>query len=256
MKVTTREDLVEHLRQLGLGRGDRVMVHSGLMAFGIIDGGPQTVFEAFREVLGDEGTLVVPTYRDLAPPDEIYDPATSPSVKVGVLPEIVRQQPDAVRSRCPMHNHAGVGPHAQVLLEPDGHVSLGPGSDFDILHQHDFKNLYLGVGRAFTEAATFLIHLQAMFGQVPYREWLDLTRKVRREDGTVEGFVVHYYGRRDLTAREDLTPAVQLLEERGWIQFAKCSYGISSCTTFAAMHDAVMPALRKNPTLFLAGDLL
>ena len=250
MKQTSREDLAEHLRALGLGRGDNVWVQSRLLAFGLIEGGVETVYAAIRDVIGDEGTIVVPTYRLQAPPDEPYDPATSPSLNVGPFSEYLRQRPGAVRSLCPMHSHAAEGPLAAMLREPSGHVSLGPGSDFEQLHRHDFINVYLGIARQFHDAATYPVHVQAMLGNIPYRQWLELKRFIVR-DGSVQPFTVRYYGRKKGSRRENLALAHELLQRAGRLRSAPCPYGESCAMSLHDYHEVLRQALEGNPTLFL-----
>ena len=75
--AVTRRHIVEGLRQMGLGEGDRVMVHSSLSSMGYVEGGARIVVEAFLEVLGPLGTLMAPTFTHSA--TEYYDPLKSPS---------------------------------------------------------------------------------------------------------------------------------------------------------------------------------
>ena len=58
----TRTDLVAGLRAVGLREGQVALVHSALRTFGPVDGGAETVVDAFLDVLGARGTLVVPTF--------------------------------------------------------------------------------------------------------------------------------------------------------------------------------------------------
>lgn len=251
MQRTTKDDLKQHLRTLGLRTGDNVWVQSRLLAFGLLEGGVEAAYAALREVVGEDGTIVVPTYRLSAPADEPYDPATSPSIDMGALSEFVRQLPAAVRSLCPMHSHAAIGPLAEALKQPDGTCSMGPGSDFEILHSLGFKNLYLGIADHFHDAATFPVHVQAMHGNIPYRRWLELPRVVMR-DGKPQPMRVRYYGRIDRNAKEDLSLARNLLERANRITLAPCPYGESCCMDLAAYFDVIMQALRQDPLVLLA----
>ncbi len=250
MKRTTREDLRDHLRALGLGRGDNVWIQSRLLTFGFIEGGVETVYAAVRDVIGDTGTIVVPTYRLQAPPEEPYDPTVSPSLNVGPLSEFIRQRPSVVRSLCPMHSHAAEGPLADILLKPDGHVSMGPGSDFEQLHAADFINVYLGMASSFRDAATFCIHVQALVGNIPYREWIDLDRSVVVA-GKVRPFKVRYYARKQREPRENLDVAFDLLREAKKVRVAECPYGRSCSMHLGDYQSVLMSALRENPALFL-----
>lgn len=251
MHRTTKDDLKDHLLSLGLQKGHNVWVQARLLSFGLIEGGVQTVYEALREIIGDEGTIAVSTYRLEAPSDEPYDPLRSPSINMGPLSEYIRQLPHAIRSACPLHSHAAIGPLAQIFTLPKGTCSLGPGSDFEQLAFHQFKNLYLGIAHQFHDAATFPVHVQAEFGQIPYREWLDLPRIIKR-DGKPVPIIVRYYGRIKNSAKEDLSRAKSLLEEAGCITISSCPYGESCYVDLTSYYDVIIKALRKDPLIFLA----
>ncbi len=54
--AVTRDDIVKGLRWLGLGAGDKVMVHSSLRSFGEVEGGAETVLrgaEGSGELCGE-----------------------------------------------------------------------------------------------------------------------------------------------------------------------------------------------------------
>jgi len=58
----SKEDIKASLRELRLKEGDMVGVHSSLSSFGYVEGGVDAVFDALLEVVGEEGTVVMPTY--------------------------------------------------------------------------------------------------------------------------------------------------------------------------------------------------
>jgi aminoglycoside N3'-acetyltransferase len=61
-EVVTKEELKRGLRKLGLKEGDTVGVHSSLSSFGYVEGGADAVIDALLEVVGEEGTIVMPTH--------------------------------------------------------------------------------------------------------------------------------------------------------------------------------------------------
>jgi aminoglycoside 3-N-acetyltransferase len=63
----TREDIEAGLRQMGLGQGDAVEVHSSLSSLGWVEGGAATVVDALMNVVGEEGTLLMSAY-PVSPP--------------------------------------------------------------------------------------------------------------------------------------------------------------------------------------------
>ena len=58
--INTTASLAADFIQLGLRPGAIVMVHSSLGQIGWTEGGPVTAIEALLEVLGPDGTLVMP----------------------------------------------------------------------------------------------------------------------------------------------------------------------------------------------------
>lgn len=133
--VVTRSRLVRDLQSLGLCAGDIACVHSALGSLGLVVGGPRTVLEALIEVLGPEGTLMMPTFSgDLSDPahwttpavpsdmvDTVrcelpgYDPILTPTRKMGVLPELFRHWPGTLRSSHPQSSFAARGAQSREL---------------------------------------------------------------------------------------------------------------------------------------------
>lgn len=61
MRVILKEEIIQKLREVGLEKGDAVMVHTSLKRMGYVCGGVQTVVEALMEVVGENGTIMMPT---------------------------------------------------------------------------------------------------------------------------------------------------------------------------------------------------
>ena len=61
-----KQKLIHDLSALGLCPGDTVIVHSSLSALGHVEGGADTVIDALKELLTEEGTLLFPalSFRD------------------------------------------------------------------------------------------------------------------------------------------------------------------------------------------------
>lgn len=144
-------------------------MHSSLSSLGWVCGGPGAVVMALLDVLGDHGTLVVPTHsgdnsdpagwcdppvpeawwaeiRVSMPP---YDPRTTPTHGVGAIPETVRNWPGAARSAHPQTSFAAVGPRASAIV--DSHAldcRLGERSPLARLEEVGARILLLGAGYA------------------------------------------------------------------------------------------------------------
>lgn len=244
LPVTTCDSLIEHLRSLGVDRGMKIVVHSRLLSFGQIEGGEATVYQALRQVVGEEGTIAVPTFTLWLEEGAVYDRFSTPSQRLGPFPEYVRGLPGAVRSRCPMHNFAAVGPDAGVLEWSDGIVSLGEGSDFEAFHRADFQLLFLGCN--FKDAATYTMHVEALL-QVPFRQWLDLPRLVAGPNGEAAPVICKYYGRKSMDVREDLQVIEDHMMATGDVARRPCPLGHSHLMSITNFQRHVMKLLEDDP---------
>lgn len=111
----SQTDLVRDLKKMGLQAGDALLVHCAFSAIGFVKGGPQTLIDAFLEVLGPNGHLLMPTSPvkklqfDHLSNQPVFDVRNTPSA-MGALSETFRTQPGAVRSLHPTEPVSVLGP--------------------------------------------------------------------------------------------------------------------------------------------------
>ncbi len=158
MESITRSDIAASLRAMGLAVGDKVMVHSSLSSMGQVEGGADAVVDAFLEVVGSEGTLMVPTFTHSG--CEYFDPLVSPSLN-GAITEAVRARPLAVRSLHPTHAVTVIGPDAEGLVDGDlARGALGRNCALDKLAKAGGWVFLLGV----TQDSNSTIHIGEDYG--------------------------------------------------------------------------------------------
>ncbi|MFQ5577552.1 MAG: aminoglycoside N(3)-acetyltransferase [Anaerolineae bacterium] len=165
----TVQRLEADLTALGITAGMTLLVHSSLRAIGWVCGGPVAVVLALQNLLGAQGTLVMPTHsaglsdpaqwqnppvpeswwatiRQTMPP---FDPDLTPTRKMGAIAECFRKQRDARRSNHPQFSFAARGPHAAAITQTHSlHFGLGEDSPLARLYDLDARVLLLGVGHA------------------------------------------------------------------------------------------------------------
>jgi aminoglycoside 3-N-acetyltransferase len=114
-----------------------------------VEGGPEAVIDAFMEVLGEEGLLVVPTLTwcfaqgELA--KHIFDPRETPS-RVGLISDTLWRRPGAHRSAHPTHSIAGLGRRAEELVAGHDRTStFGKDGPYRRYVDWGAKILFLGV---------------------------------------------------------------------------------------------------------------
>jgi len=186
----TVTSLLSDLKALGLQSGMVVLVHSSLSKLGWVCGGAATVILALREVVGMEGTLVMPAYcgensnpanwahppvpaswvdiiRENMP---AFNPSLTPTRGIGNIPEVFRKMDGVVRSNHPQDSFCAYGKHAHSIT--DGHLlesSMGEGSPLQKIYDLDGWVLLLGV----THANNSSIHLAEYKANFRNKKWIE-----------------------------------------------------------------------------------
>jgi aminoglycoside N3'-acetyltransferase len=158
-----RAALQQQLRELGVGSGAVLLVHSAFSRVGPVEGGPSGLIAALLDAVGRDGTVVMPSWGDDG--GQLFDPAVTPCRALGVVPDTFWRLPGVVRGANP-HAFAARGPAAAALTR-DQPVDLphGPDSPVGRVHARDGLILLLGVGHA----ANTTVHLAEYLAGVRYR---------------------------------------------------------------------------------------
>ncbi|NOK59073.1 MAG: AAC(3) family N-acetyltransferase [Chloroflexi bacterium AL-W] len=165
----TTASLINDFKRLGVQPEMVLLVHSSLSSLGWVCGGPVAVILALEEVLGPEGTLVMPTHSTgLTDPDgwanppvpqewhdmirrtiPAYDPHLTPTREMGAVPECFRKQPGVKRSNHPHASFAAWGKHTNTIIN-DHELAFGLGERSPLSRIYDLDGwiLLLGVGHS------------------------------------------------------------------------------------------------------------
>ena len=166
-----RDQIAATLREAGLKQGDAALVQSKMSAFGTIEGGPQTVIDAFEQVLGPDGLIAMPAFPLDRPAleylrqDPVFDLRNTPS-RMGAISERFRTAAGTVRSLHPTHSIAARGPGAAELVA--GHETaetpFGAGTPFARLIERGAHQVWFGSG----VAALTIYHAFECLREPPY----------------------------------------------------------------------------------------
>ena len=167
MKLVIPEDVQTALRNVGVKRGQAIMVHTSLSSLGYVCGGAQTIIEALLHSVGQEGTIMMPTqsWKNLDPTTGVYwqepkewwpvireyipayDERITPTNTMGAVAEMFRQWPGTIRSGHPARSVAAWGRYAKYLTEKHSLSDIfGDGSPIGRLYELDGAVLLIGVG--------------------------------------------------------------------------------------------------------------
>ena len=133
----TAARLKEDFQKLGVTAGMTLLVHSSLSKIGWICGGPVTVIQVLLDVLGADGTLIMPSHtadnsdpkhwRNPPVPSEWFDTVRqstpgyqsdrSPTFNMGKIVETFRHWPSVLRSEHPQFSMIALGPKAKLITD-------------------------------------------------------------------------------------------------------------------------------------------
>jgi len=164
----TKNDIKNALINVGVQKGDVIMVHSDIKSFGRLatsdrDFLLQNLVDAIKESVGNNGTIIMPTFTYNFFKSKPYDTTNSKSA-VGVLTEYFRKQPDVSRTLHPTHCVAIFGRRKNEILSV-GKGTFDRDSIFGKLHKINCKFIFLG---APFRICTFIHYIENMH-KVPYR---------------------------------------------------------------------------------------
>lgn len=135
----TKEDLINKFSQLGIKQGDTLLVHASLSSLGYVVGGAEALFLALRDIIGEQGTIVVPSqtveisdpasWQYPPVPQEWHDvirdamPAYSKNLSyskaMGAFSQFIGILPDSIRSNHPMYSFTAIGEKASEIIGQD-----------------------------------------------------------------------------------------------------------------------------------------
>ena len=119
-KKITKNRIKKVLIKAGLKKGDRVVVHSSLGRMGYVEGGPDTVIDAFLDIIGKKGLLVMPAFSVLSFDKErkiyVFDVKNTPTY-TGSIPETFRKRKNVQRSISPTHSYCAFGMNAKEFVK-------------------------------------------------------------------------------------------------------------------------------------------
>lgn len=143
-----KQQLKDQLESMGLKGDETILIHSSMKAIGAVDGGADTVLDAWMEYFKD-GLFLLPTHtwKTVNADNPVYNPYTTPSC-VGLLTNMFMKRDGVIRSLHPTHSMSGYGKNAAEYLagEEYNNTPCTPGGCYDRLKEVGGKVLLVGVG--------------------------------------------------------------------------------------------------------------
>ncbi|MEO6589330.1 MAG: AAC(3) family N-acetyltransferase, partial [Pyrinomonadaceae bacterium] len=207
----------------------------------------QNIIAAIIEYLGENGTLVAPTFNFDFCKGETFDRQNTTSKNMGVLSESVRLFPGSERSLHPMQSVAAIGKFAANICERNTPSAFSPGGSFDRLLKLNAKLLLFGVN---FNAASFF-HYAEEDKRVPYRyfksfsgEYIDRGVSEKRENQ----LYVRYL---ELNPQLNLRNLEARMDSEGNLRKAKLGMGEILVCDFKDLYETACEMLEKDLLIFV-----
>ena len=245
------------LAELGVKKGDRLLIHSSYKSMKIQGNGADTFFAALKDTVGKEGILMFPTftYDVVNEQNPYFDVNETFSTHVGILPELFRHTEGVIRSVHPTHSLAVWGKDADYYVKDHqkDNVCVGENSPIFKLKDTGGKILMIGCGIAHNT----LIHGVECFIRPPYAFKADYTASPYKREYTVtdaDG------------AKTKINYFHEFTEEAGWYQaFYKLSQimeikegKILEAQSFIMdakeVWDTVLEKMKEDPYYFMSKE--
>jgi len=162
-------DTRQMLARLGVSRGRVVWVQSSWNDFYNLDAKPSELLNLLCDLVGPEGTLVMPAFPVDQDPEKVFQVDAAPSSS-GLLTEVFRRQKGVLRSIHLSASVCALGPAADFLVR-DHHKDIfawGPLTPFCRLRDVDARLVCLGLGNFVTNLTPLHAVECLLYDEVPY----------------------------------------------------------------------------------------
>jgi aminopeptidase-like protein/aminoglycoside N3'-acetyltransferase len=253
-------DLVNGLRLTGLCPGDTVFFQLSHLTLGSVacvsseQEMCEFLYSAIREVIGTEGTVLLPTFSLSFCRNEDFDLRETPSVQgpwsssLAFL-EYFRHLPGVVRSKDPIFSVAGVGPHAERLLTRLPNTSYGR----DCLHERLVRDggKICGVGVGLAEAP-FLHYVEEIAG-VPFRYKKLFTGHIRQNENLRKQGWISTVPLQAANALPDGSRLEQLARSEGRCRIAQVGRGEIVSIDCNRFYELITREIARDPWISARG---
>ena len=245
------EQLKRDMQNLGISAGDLLVVHCSFKSLGHVEGGAECVISALKDAVGEEGTLVFPTFTYATSyADSYFSNLETPSC-VGYLSEFFRKTEGVIRTNHPTHSVAIYGKLQAELnegVELDD-TPMGVHSPYRKFAKYGGKILMLGCSLAHNS----FIHAMEEEADAPYalRGHQEYTIVDEHGNVTKQKIRRHNFVRADgknILQRYDRT--LDVLDERDY-STGKILDAQAVLINCAALEAKAVQKMKQNPLYFV-----
>jgi aminoglycoside 3-N-acetyltransferase len=221
--VFSYQEILTGFQQIPLTESRIVLVHSSYKSLGGVEGGAEAVIDALLEWVGPDGTVLLPNFNFQSWTETHYFDVRETLSHMGIIGEMGRLRPEAVRTPHPIYSFAVLGKRQEEFAACDDVEAYGPNSVFARFHK--FNGLNVSIGLHWN--STFSMH-----HYVEYNTGCDY-RRVKNFSGIYVGYnngprikTYSMFVRNDARVITDIVPGMDELYNAGIIK----GVSVGECT--------------------------
>ncbi len=242
--MLTEKEIIRYLIEMGVKKGDLLMVHSSYRSLRRVEGGPQTIIDALLNVIGPEGTVLFPTFNFTSWSTQHYfDRLETPS-EMGVITEVARLMPTARRTEHPFYSFAVIGPMQDAFMDCRAPSAMGEDSVFELFLAKN--GLIISIGLDYNDSFTMIHHTEKMVG-IDYRRDKEFGGIYMDEDRTpvLRKYSMFVRANRNITTK--VNPALEHLFDQGIIHLKMWGNAEIKYARAQEFHQGLSTIVRSNP---------
>lgn len=224
----TKEEIIAGLKEIGLKKRDIVILHSSLSSLGYVEGGADTVIDAFLDVLGKEGTLIVPAFGNL-----------------GIITTKVKERPESVVSIHPAAAVAAIGGKAEIICKDHWKAGTAHGKDTPYIRIAEMGGYVVLLGVDQDRNTT--LHTAEALAEQPYLR--TIKKKFETPEGEKEKSWNFFPG-----PHRDFIGIDKFLRESGKLKISKIGNSVVRIIKSQDLIDIVVGLLKKNKDAVLCDN--
>tara|TARA_B100000029_G_scaffold480348_1_gene528296 strand:+ start:576 stop:1478 length:903 start_codon:yes stop_codon:yes gene_type:complete len=253
LKQVTKQDIQDALRKIGIKSGDILYVHANTANIGsILNIKNKTTFcqtwlDAIFKIIGDKGTLIIPTYTtQVGRYGVIFDPDKTPSL-MGILSEHIRNLNGSFRSIHPIHSICAIGADATFFCTRNGPSDYGWDSPHHRFLQKPVKSLSIGLSSGH---ATPVIHHVEWASALPY-VYIKMFDKIVKSSAKTHPYYFSLVRYLHLEVKPDLTNLTKIMRKKGALHSVSLGGGLIHTCPYQDAFEQAIKEVNKNPFCLL-----
>ena len=249
------EDIVKALHNVGIDYGDNIFIHSNIGFFGRLDGANdgESYYRIFKDaifkVIGDAGTLVVPTFSYSFCWSEVFDKENTSGI-CGIFSEMLRMDSQSLRSDDANFSIAAIGKNAEYFTKNAPAHSFWEKSFWERFLKCDGKFCNFN----YDSASTFIHYVEKLI-DVEYRYDKIFPGKFVSNSKEIDGIFYHFVY--DLDKPENspnFTKFDKCAKELGKAKIADLGRGQIVSISAKDTLELIKKEINKNPEFLIKGS--